>query len=130
MQGAIGNCWFAGALSVVAQRPDLIDKLILTKKYNRHGAYLVQLNHAGRWRGMLIDDLFPCSKPWEGRVEGGKIYFAQGGELSYLQSRRRQLWVPLLEKAAAKLFGCYAALNSGTFGEALGLLTGFFFSEK
>eukprot|EP00392_Amoebophrya_sp_AT5.2_P009121 g9149.t1 len=125
VQGAIGNCWFAGALSVVAQRPDLIDKLILTKKYNRHGAYLVQLNHAGRWRGMLIDDLFPCSKPWEGRVEGGKIYFAQGGELSYLQSRRRQLWVPLLEKAAAKLFGCYAALNSGTFGEALGLLTGY-----
>ncbi|CAD7967512.1 unnamed protein product [Amoebophrya sp. A25] len=125
VQGAIGNCWFAGALSVVAQRPDLIDKLILTKKYNKHGAYLVRLCHAGRWRGMLLDDLFPCSKVWDGRLADGKIYFARGGELSYLQSRRRQLWVPLIEKAAAKLFGCYGALNSGTFGEALGLLTGY-----
>ncbi len=33
--------------------------------------------------------------------------------------------VDMIEKAAAKLFGCYSALNSGTFGEALGLLTGY-----
>ncbi|CAD7952449.1 unnamed protein product [Amoebophrya sp. A120] len=126
VQGAIGNCWFAGALSVVALKPYLVEKLFFNKKdHNKHGAYLVQLCFAGQWRGILLDDLFPCSKVWDGKIDGGSIYFAQGGELSYLQSRRRQLWVPLIEKAAAKLFGCYSALNSGTFGEALGLLTGY-----
>ena len=104
---------FAGALSICAEKPGLIDKLLITKEYNRWGAYHVRLCHAGVWRGILLDDLFPCSKMWEGRIAGGTIYFSRGGELSYLQSRRRQLWVPLIEKAAAKLFGCYGALNSG-----------------
>jgi hypothetical protein len=147
--GAIGNCWFAGALSVVAQRPKIIENMFpLSAKmvekyeaatnpetgrcslvsrggfYNPWGAYQVRLCHAGVWRRILIDDVFPCSKTWDGRMEGGTIHFARGGELSYLQSRRRQLWVPLIEKAAAKLFTCYGALNSGTFGEALSLFTG------
>ena len=30
-QGALGNCWFAGALSVVAQLPELIDRICVTK---------------------------------------------------------------------------------------------------
>jgi len=124
VQGAIGNCWFAGSLSVVAQKSELISKLFVTKEFNKHGAYLVQLCHAGTWIGILLDDLFPCSKAWDGRIDGGTIHFARGGELSYLQSRRRQLWVPLIEKAAAKLYGCYGALSSGTFSEALSLLTG------
>jgi Calpain family cysteine protease len=40
-----------------------------------------------------------------------------------------ETWVSLLEKAYAKLYGCYEALISGTIDDALAEMTGFV-SEK
>ena len=37
---------------------------------------------------------------------------------------QKELWVLLLEKAWAKLFGSYQRIESGTTGEALPVLTG------
>jgi len=124
-QGGLGNCWFAGALSVVACKPQLIDKLFLTKEYNPNGVYHMQLCHAGEWRGIVLDDLLPTSQVFEGYMDNTTIYYSRGGNLCYLQGARRQLWVPLVEKGAAKLYGCYGSLKGGTFGEAMGLFTGF-----
>jgi len=124
-QGALGNCWFAAALSIVASKPELIWALFLTREFNPHGAYQLQLFHAGDWRGILIDDLFPTSQVRPGRVMGDKIYYSLGGNLSYMSCGRHSLWVPMVEKAAAKLAGSYGNLSSGTFGEALMMLTGF-----
>lgn len=124
-QGGLGNCWFAGALSVLATCPKMVEKLFETKEFNPNGAYLLQLHHAGSWRRILIDDLLPTSQIFEGYIDGQTIYYSRGGTLCYLQGSRRQLWVPLVEKAAAKLFGNWAGLKGGTFGEALALFTGF-----
>ena len=121
-QGAIGNCWMAGALSVVAAQDWLISKMFITKHFNRWGAYQIQLHHSGEWKGVLIDDLLPTAKIFEGFADGNMIHYSRGGTLSYLNCARRQLWVPLLEKASAKLFGSYGGLVSGTFSEALQVL--------
>lgn len=123
-QGGLGNCWFAAALSMVASRPELIDRLFFTKDFNPHGVYHMQLCHGGEWRGIVLDDLFPTSQVFEGYVDNNMIYYSRGGTLCYLGGARRQLWVPLVEKAAAKLFGCYGSLKGGTFGEALAFFTG------
>eukprot|EP00658_Telonema_sp_P-2_P046131 TRINITY_DN3423_c0_g1_i3.p1 TRINITY_DN3423_c0_g1~~TRINITY_DN3423_c0_g1_i3.p1 ORF type:complete len:523 (-),score=122.70 TRINITY_DN3423_c0_g1_i3:419-1987(-) len=79
-------------------------------QYNPNGAYQVRLCRGGQWHTVLVDDVFPVTKH---------------GLLAYSKAGRRQLWVPLVEKAAAKLFGSYERLASGTLSEALTTFTGF-----
>jgi len=126
-QGGLGNCWLAAALSIVARFPELIDKMFVTKEFNEWGAYHLRLCHAGEWRSILVDDLLPTSKIFEGYMDpnGSTVYYSQGGSLCYLHGARRQIWVPIVEKAAAKLYGCWANMMGGTIAEAMSLFTGF-----
>eukprot|EP01062_Namystynia_karyoxenos_P066272 TRINITY_DN60233_c0_g1_i1.p1 TRINITY_DN60233_c0_g1~~TRINITY_DN60233_c0_g1_i1.p1 ORF type:complete len:1058 (+),score=271.55 TRINITY_DN60233_c0_g1_i1:115-3288(+) len=125
LQGGLANCWWGGAVACVAKQSWLIERLFVTKNFNPLGVYHVRLFHCGMWRDMLIDDCLPCTKTWEGREDGTTIYYSTGGVPTFGLPKRRSLWVPLLEKASAKLAGCFGALAFGRTAESLNQLTGF-----
>lgn len=110
-QGALGNCWFLSALAVVAERPDILERLLpLTKDYSHLGVYEVRLCIDGVWQSVVVDDFFPS------HAYTRTMVFAVG--------RKNQMWVSLIEKALAKVYGNYALLRAGRTVEGLSTLTG------
>ncbi|KAJ1371003.1 hypothetical protein KIN20_032864 [Parelaphostrongylus tenuis] len=109
-QGCLGDCWLLSAMALIAERPDILEHILLTKEYSHVGAYQVRLCIDGRWKIVIVDDFFPC------RIETRSIAFADG--------RKNQLWVPLIEKALAKQLGSYSRLLAGRTIEGLSILTG------
>jgi calpain-15 len=108
-QRLLGNCCLIAALSIVAERPRMLQQIVLTQTVSPEGVYLVRLCHNGLWRTIVVDDSFPCS---------------EYGTLLFTKARRRQMYIPLIEKACAKLFGSYSNLTSGQTAEGLQLFTG------
>ncbi|CAF3477566.1 unnamed protein product [Rotaria socialis] len=108
-QGELGDCWLLAALALITERPDMLQHILLTKTVNPEGVYVVRICHHGIWKAVLLDQYFPCT---------------QYNTLAYSRAARRQLYVPLIEKACAKIFGSYANLSGGSTAEGLQLLTG------
>eukprot|EP00941_MAST-03F_sp_MAST-3F-sp1_P001880 g1880.t1 len=119
VQGTLGNCWLMSAISVVAQKPYFLRKIIVSEesgctrlkgKINATlGAHQIKLCVEGIWRIVIVDDFLPVRSD---------------GQLAFSKGRRQQLWPSLIEKAAAKIHGSYAALASGNISEGLALLSG------
>ena len=88
-QGNLGDCYLLSALSVLAEKPFLIYRLFEIREFNDVGIYCVWLCVDGEWKWVYIDDFIPCigHTPW----------FSKG--------TNTQVWVPLIEKAYAKVFG-------------------------
>lgn len=60
LTGELGNCWFVAALALIAERKDLLVKILVTKEINSVGVYVVRLFKDGIWKEVIIDDLLPC----------------------------------------------------------------------
>jgi hypothetical protein len=99
-QGRLGDCWFLSAVSVLAEQRD-IREVLITERYNREGIYTVRFNIEGAWKPVVVDDYLPCKAK-----RPDEPVFATS-------SKAGELWVSILEKAYAKLHGCYEALEGG-----------------
>ena len=114
-QGFLGNCWLVSTFAALGMNPCLIGNLIYPKMYTQCGIYAVKLFIGGSWKAVILDDCIPVI------AKTNRPAFT-------LSVRGNELWIPLLEKAFAKLAGCYEKLN-GTIStisraDALQYLTG------
>ena len=109
IQGQLGDCWLLCAMSAMAERPALIERIFDTKEYNEGGVYVIKFCKNGEWQSVTIDDYFPC--------------FPNGGPM-FSRGNGNELWVLLIEKAYAKVHGGYKAISGGLPYEGLMDLTG------
>jgi len=97
-QGVLGDCWFLGAVSALAESPQFIQRLFPDGDALRDiGMFRVHLFKDGEEQTVVVDDYIPCSS------RGPVFSKCNDGEL----------WVAVLEKAYAKLHGSYANLLGG-----------------
>ncbi|XP_061446378.1 calpain-5-like isoform X5 [Rhineura floridana] len=117
-QGSLGNCWFVAAASCLASEPSVWKKVIPNPREQdwdpcqpqRYcGIFRFCFWRWGHWTEVCVDDRLPCHQ--------GKLLFCRSAD-------PREFWSALLEKAYAKLSGCYEALEGGNTAEALLDFTG------
>ena len=109
IQGELGTCWFLSALALLAEKPFLLLNCMVSQVYNAQGMHQVRLCKRGEWVIVNIDDYLPCDRQ-------NQLVFSYG--------RKKQFWVPFMEKALAKLYGSYEAVARGACAEGLQTLTG------
>lgn len=105
-QGQVGDCYILGSLCVLADRPELIDRLLNEETNSR---YEVLLCDSGSWKAVLVDSRFPVTKE---------------GRFLYATPKNNCIWQMVMEKAFASLYKGYQMLELGHSSVALRELTG------
>ncbi|KAJ7113932.1 hypothetical protein C8R44DRAFT_795970 [Mycena epipterygia] len=137
VQGAIGDCWFVSALATMATMPGLVEKFCVARD-EQIGVYGFVFFRDMRWVSIIIDDLLYTSIPKYEELSGAEKQLYHNDKDKYNASARKgtktlyfarsgtegETWVPLIEKAYAKLHGDYASLSGGEACEAIEDLTG------
>nr|CAB3227589.1 calpain-A-like [Phallusia mammillata] len=113
-QGILGNCWMVAPLYSLQKKMELLKRLFVNFSSFGDPLYcgkcicLLWDETSGSMVEILIDDKLPT-------IDGKLIMGAC--------KHSSEFWWPLLEKACAKLYGCYEALTSGLASEGFMLFT-------
>jgi len=135
VQGALGDCWFVSAMSVIAAKEKYLvgslpqlskDKQLsdeqvaallagvhppLFHHLRQFGLYVFRFVKDAQYVYVITDDLLPC--------------YSDRPEPKFASSPRPDLfWVSLVEKAYAKLHNCYDSIIGGIIDDGLVDMTG------
>lgn len=93
-QGAFGESSFIGGIVIIATRGDFIEKLFIDYDHFELGFVTFQFFKNGEWKQVMVDTLLPFDP------DSKQVCFSQCANPA-------EFWVPLMEKAYAKIHGCY-----------------------
>jgi calpain len=132
IQGNLGDCWFISAMSVLATRDELLvggrrgmeldpDMIVdqeiaalLSKgvyppifhRYRKIGLYVIRIFKNFTWIYVSVDERLPGDHKTQKPVFGHCL-------------EQHEIWTAIIEKAYAKLHGCYENLISGYVDEGI-----------
>eukprot|EP00330_Aristerostoma_sp_ATCC50986_P007308 CAMPEP_0114579252 /NCGR_PEP_ID=MMETSP0125-20121206/3661_1 /TAXON_ID=485358 ORGANISM="Aristerostoma sp., Strain ATCC 50986" /NCGR_SAMPLE_ID=MMETSP0125 /ASSEMBLY_ACC=CAM_ASM_000245 /LENGTH=190 /DNA_ID=CAMNT_0001769875 /DNA_START=610 /DNA_END=1182 /DNA_ORIENTATION=- len=112
-EGILGKCYNMVALVLLSEYPDKIREMFVNKdeKANKEGIYGVTLYANGEPEEIIVDDSIPCIE------ENGKWVPL------FSKPKGNELWVLIIEKAFAKLYGSYEVCEKGEIVDALEVMT-------
>lgn len=96
-QGELGDCYYLCTLASMAEVPERVYDRFITQEKNDAGIYLVTLFVNGVETPVILDDWIPTKYD----------------QPAFAKAAGDEFWVCLLEKAWAKVHGCYTVMEGG-----------------
>ncbi|CAG8552746.1 7108_t:CDS:2 [Ambispora gerdemannii] len=111
-QGIIGDCWFLSAVSTCTNIKGVIETICVARD-EQVGVYGFIFFKDGDWVSTVVDDQLFVST-----IGGSSV-------IAVAQCKDpNETWLPLLEKAYAKIHGDYESIDGGSVSDALEDFTG------